>query len=79
MTSPQRIVSLISSGTGILFGLGLGGRVVGVSHECDFPPQALQLPRVTATPGRLARRLEVLCERGFDGLAHALERLSTKR
>ncbi|MBI1901425.1 MAG: cobalamin-binding protein [Planctomycetia bacterium] len=49
MSSPQRIVSLISSGTEILFGLGLGERVVGVSHECDFPPEALQRPRVTAT------------------------------
>jgi iron complex transport system substrate-binding protein len=49
MSIPQRIVSLISSGTEILFGLGLSERVVGVSHECDFPPEALQRPRVTTT------------------------------
>jgi iron complex transport system substrate-binding protein len=35
-----RIVSLLPSATEILFALGLGEQVVGVSHECDFPPQA---------------------------------------
>jgi len=43
----MRIVSLISSGTEILFALGLGDRVVAVSHECDYPADALTLPRVT--------------------------------
>src|SRR6516162_3474284 len=36
----QRIVSLLPSATEILFALGLGDQVVGVSHECDFPPAA---------------------------------------
>ena len=35
-----RIVSLLPSATEILFALGLGDNVVGVSHECDFPPAA---------------------------------------
>jgi iron complex transport system substrate-binding protein len=43
----MRIVSLLSSGTEILFALGLGEQVVAVSHECDFPPAAQQLPRAT--------------------------------
>ncbi len=47
MTSPQRIVSLISSATEILYLLGLGNRVVGVSHECDFPPEIATKPRLT--------------------------------
>ena len=47
MTSPSRIVSLISSATEILYLLGLGDRVVGVSHECDFPPDACTKPRLT--------------------------------
>jgi iron complex transport system substrate-binding protein len=42
-----RIASLIASGTEILFALGLGPHVVGVSHECDFPPAARRLPRLT--------------------------------
>src|SRR4030095_11939082 len=36
----MRIVSLLPSATEILFALGLGDQVVGVSHECDFPPAA---------------------------------------
>jgi iron complex transport system substrate-binding protein len=36
----MRIVSLLPSATETLFALGLGEEVVGVSHECDFPPQA---------------------------------------
>ena len=43
----MRIVSLLSSGTEILFALGLGERVVAVSHECDFPEAASALPRAT--------------------------------
>jgi iron complex transport system substrate-binding protein len=43
----MRIVSLISSGTEILFALGLGEQVAAVSHECDFPPAARRLPRAT--------------------------------
>ena len=37
---PLRIVSLLPSATEILFALGLGDQVVGVSHECDFPAAA---------------------------------------
>jgi iron complex transport system substrate-binding protein len=36
----MRIVSLLPSATETLFALGLDKEVVGVSHECDFPPQA---------------------------------------
>lgn len=44
-----RIVSLVPSATEMLFALGLGGDVVAVTHECDFPPVARELPHVTAT------------------------------
>jgi len=40
LRSALRIVSLLPSATEILFALGLGEQVVGVSHECDFPPAA---------------------------------------
>jgi iron complex transport system substrate-binding protein len=36
----MRIVSLLPSSTEICFALGLGQSLVGVTHECDFPPQA---------------------------------------
>jgi iron complex transport system substrate-binding protein len=47
MSDQRRIASLISSGTEILYLLGLGPRVVGVSHECDYPPAIAGLPRLT--------------------------------
>lgn len=40
----MRIVSLLPSATEILFLLGLGDDVVGVSHECDWPPEAASRP-----------------------------------
>lgn len=36
----MRIVSLLPSATEMLFQLGLGDHVVGVTFECDFPPEA---------------------------------------
>jgi iron complex transport system substrate-binding protein len=50
-----RIVSLVPSATEILFALGLGDEVIAVTHECDYPPAARELPRVTrdALPGDL--------------------------
>jgi iron complex transport system substrate-binding protein len=43
----MRIVSLVPSATEILFALGLGDEVVAVTHECDYPPSACELPKVT--------------------------------
>jgi iron complex transport system substrate-binding protein len=42
----QRIVSLAPSITEILFALGLGERVVGVTALCDYPPEARTRPKV---------------------------------
>ncbi|HQU14663.1 MAG: hypothetical protein B7Z66_04880 [Chromatiales bacterium 21-64-14] len=44
----MRIVSLLPSATEIVHALGLGYQLVGVSHDCDFPPQVRNLPRVSA-------------------------------
>src|SRR5437763_1404996 len=44
---PVRIVSLVPSATEMLFALGLGPDLIAVTHECDYPPAALELPRVT--------------------------------
>lgn len=41
-----RIVSLAPSNTELLFALGLGDQVVGVTAFCDYPPEARMLPRV---------------------------------
>jgi len=45
----MRIVSLLPAATEMVAALGAVGRLVGVSHECDFPPQVRSLPRVTRT------------------------------
>jgi len=43
----MRICSFVPSGTEILYALGVGDQVVGVSHECDFPEDARTKPRMT--------------------------------
>ena len=45
----MRIASLVPSATEMLFALGLGGDVVAVTHECDFPPAVRELPHLTRT------------------------------
>jgi iron complex transport system substrate-binding protein len=43
----MRIASLVPSATETLFALGLGDDVVAVTHECDYPPAARELPHLT--------------------------------
>ncbi len=45
----MRVVSLLPAATEIVAALGAAGRLVGVSHECDYPPAVRVLPRVTRT------------------------------
>ena len=42
----MRVCSLLPSATEIAFALGLGNEVVGVTHECDYPPAARTKPVV---------------------------------
>jgi iron complex transport system substrate-binding protein len=44
-----RIVSLVPNATEILFAVGAGEQVVGVSHECDYPPEARRRPILTGS------------------------------
>ena len=67
----MRIVSLLPSATEILYALGLGDSVVGVTHECDFPSAAarkppLIKPRVDphAAPAEIDRQVSELVQRG---------------
>lgn len=56
-----RIVSLVPSATETLFALGCGNDVVAVTHECDHPPAALELPHVTRDvvgPGLSAAQID---------------------
>ena len=57
----MRIVSLVPNGTEILFALGAGDLVVGVSHECDYPEEARRRPVLTGSalrPGMSAAEVD---------------------
>jgi iron complex transport system substrate-binding protein len=43
---PRRIVSVAPNVTEILFALGLGGRLVGVTTYCQYPPEALKIEKI---------------------------------
>ena len=67
----MRIVSLVPSATETLFALGLGEQVSAVTHECDFPADALNLPKVTRdvigpglAPDEIDRAVRELTEQG---------------
>ena len=49
MKNDLRIVSLLPSATEIVCALGLEENLVGITHECDFPPQISDTPHLTAS------------------------------
>lgn len=83
---PLRIVSLLPSATEILFALGLGEQVVGVSHECDFPAAARsktvvihsRIPKSASHVeiDRLVREFSMRGESVYSVDAEALRKLS---
>ena len=67
----MRIVSLVPSATELLFALGVGDEVTAVTHECDHPPEALELPKITRDvigpglpPDEIDRAVRELTEQG---------------
>lgn len=49
MTESLRIVSLLSAATEMVCALSMSDHLVGISHECDYPPEILDCPVVTET------------------------------
>lgn len=47
--SCMKIVSLLPSATEILCSLGLEDSIVGITHECDFPPHIAGKPALTSS------------------------------
>jgi len=68
----MRICSLLPGATEILFRLGLGDQIVGVTHECDYPPEAKQKTVVVRgaidsnrlTSGEIDRAVEAVLQGG---------------
>ena len=55
----MRIVSFLPSATETLYELGAGNQIVGVTHECKYPPQARKKPQVIRSsfdPGQMTAR-----------------------
>ena len=46
----MRVITLLSAATEIVVSLGGAAHLVGISHECDYPPSVQRLPRLTTTP-----------------------------
>ncbi len=86
MAPPTRIVTLIASATEIVCALGLREHLIGISHECDFPPDVRGLPVLSAPkldPSRPGREVDAEVRRIVrEGLSvyrvnvDALERLA---
>ena len=67
----MRIASLVPSATEALFALGLGDRVVAVTHECDHPAEVTALPHLTSSvipeglpPGEIDAQVREVTGRG---------------
>ena len=63
----MRICSLLPSATEIVYALGLGDQLVGVSHACDYPLEAQSKPVVSRSL-RQAERLHSLGSREIDAI-----------
>lgn len=67
----MRIYSFIPSATEILYALGLGGQLCGVTHECDYPHEAREKPvavrSLVDTSGLSQREID---DRVVESMAH---------
>ena len=79
----MKICSLLPSATEILFALGLGDYVAGVSHECDFPSEAQSKPVLinsrishTESAASIDRQVREFLERGESLYSVDLQQLS---
>jgi iron complex transport system substrate-binding protein len=81
----MRIASLLASGTEIAFSLGLGESVVGISHECDYPADAMTRPRLSRprfeTAGRSSAEIDAALRGAREryGSVYALDHEQLRR
>ncbi len=74
----MRILSLLPSTTEVIYALGLQDHLVGVTHECDWPPEAREKPQVTSariTPALDSEEIDRLVREQLDdsGTLYALD------
>ncbi len=65
----KRVLSLLPSATEIVYRLGAADALVGVTHECDFPAEALGKPRVTEAridPSMQSETIDALVREQLD-------------
>jgi iron complex transport system substrate-binding protein len=81
-----RVVSLIASSTEMITALGCADQLVGISHECDYPPEVLHLPRCTATKFAtdgtsydIDHRVKAICQEGLSVYRVDADRLRALR
>jgi len=78
--TPQRVVSLAPSITEILFAVGLGDKVVGVTNDCDYPEAAKAKPKVggyftTSLEDILDKDPDLILTDGYDPVTQQIEGL----
>ncbi len=76
LAAPSRIISLSPAVTEILFALGAGEKLVGVSDFCRYPPEATRLPKVG---GFLNPSHEAMLALKPDLIIHQVDSSSTAR
>src|SRR5947209_8712635 len=62
LEAAPRIVSFLPSATEMVCALGLGDQLVGITHECDYPPEVKGKPVVV----RNALPIETMTQREID-------------
>lgn len=79
--SESRIISLLPSTTEILFAIGAGDQVVGVTHECDHPSTVRKLPKCTASllaPNLTASEIDDAVTKSLKSDPHSIYRLDER-
>lgn len=74
----KRILSLLPSTTEVIYALGAGEALIGVTHECDFPPEARLKPQLTSAridPSMESAEIDRLVREQLDdsGTLYALD------